>query len=139
MYHPYFTFTSGTSVPPVIANTGVGAGTIDWQVPRRELRLEEKPLQHLDFILKNVVAEVFGELTKPQMPLKVKAKAEKIVKPYEVDGILREHHVTPINWEAFTHDVRRIQQLVDLWQNEVENARIEDNEQFNREFLLLLN
>ena len=131
-----FNLPSTTTLPQ---GTGGGAGRpvgINHQIPRRAATLKEKPLQHLDFILKNVVAEVFGELTTEVVSQEVKAQVEEIVKDYQMHGIISEHVVTPIDWEAFTHDIARIQQLMDLWQQEVENERIED---FNRMYLLLLN
>lgn len=129
-----------------VQNTGAGSGTIDWQEPRRKLRLKEKPLQHLEFVLKNVVAEVFGDLTKPEIPKKVKLEAKKIVKAYEIEdfapeGILSEHVPPPIDFEALSSDSARLQQLMNLWQQEVENKRrlFNEIEEANIEFLLLMN
>ena len=115
--------------------TRVGGG-INWQTPRKAVALKEKPLRHLDFILKNVVAEVFGELTADEVSEKVKTQAQEIVKEYQTEGIISQHFVTPVDWEAFSRNANDIQRLIDLWESQIKNARIEE---FNRMYLLLLN
>lgn len=124
------TVTIGTGI---VKKTG---GGINWQTPRKAVALKEKPLRHLDFILKNVVAEVFGELTADEVGEQVKAQAQEIVKEYQTEGIISEHFITPIDWEAFSRNANDIQRLIDLWESQIKNARIEE---FNRMYLLLLN
>ena len=124
-----------TALVPIDTVTRVGGG-INWQIPRKAVALKEKPLRHLDFILKNVVAEVFGELTADEVSQQVKTQAQEIVKDYQTEGIISQHFIMPIDWEALSRNANDIQKLIELWESQIKNARIEE---FNRMYLLLLN
>lgn len=140
MYHPYFTFTSGSApTPPEVLIRG---GGIDHQRKRRKATISDKPNQQLDSIIAKAFKTVFGELTDKKAPKSVKKQANKIVGEY---AETYRPTVDEVDWAEFNQNLEAVQRLFALYQREIaDNQKLEEAKRLfemiendNIEFLLM--
>lgn len=135
---------SESTVTPDIPE--IRGGGLDHQAKRRKATLSDKPNQHLDQIIAKAFKTVFGELTDKKAPKKVAKQANKIVKEY---AETYRPTFDEVDWFAFNQDLDAVQRLFALYQKEITDARLleqqalearrifEQIENDNIEFLLM--
>jgi hypothetical protein len=140
---PFFFFGffdgDGVTPPPAVQIRG---GGVDHQRPRRKATISDKPIQHLNQIIEKAFKSVFSELTSKKAPKAVQKQANKIVKEYTDEY---RPNVAQIDWFAFNQDLEAVQNLFNLYQKEIANARqVAENKRIfdliendNLEFLLM--
>ncbi len=111
-------------VPPDIPIGGAGhpvpGPSIWWGEKKRR-----KFTKTFDWILDRVVSELYGELTQPNIAKSVQKEAAKLVRPYAKDG---EKVPQQVNWMALEQDIATVQRLIALWQDEVYNLQLQEDE-----------
>lgn len=133
-------FAYQETAPEVVSSgTTAGAGyPVDWQGKRRKLRLEEQPEKHLKAILDEVVAEYYADLTEGKTPKATKKAAAKIVRPF-VEPKSKQAPTPPVeavDWAALERNAKAVEQLVRLWNAEVD--RYENDEDDDDAILMML-
>lgn len=112
-------------VPPDIPIGGAGhpvpGPSIWWGEKKRR-----KFTKTFDWILDRVVSELYGELTQPAVAKAVQKEAAKIVRPYAQDG---EKVPQQVNWAKLEQDIQAVQRLMELYQIEVYNLQLQDDEE----------
>jgi alpha-amylase/alpha-mannosidase (GH57 family) len=140
---PYFFFgffDSGDAPAPVVPQ--VRGGGIDHQRRRKKATIADKPIQQLNQIIEQAFKTVFSELTSKKAPKALQKQANKIVKEYTDEY---RPNVAQIDWFAFNQDLEAVQNLFNLYQREIADARqVAENKRIfnliendNLEFLLM--
>lgn len=116
-------------VPVVDVYPGSGR-PVDWQGPRRKLKLKEQPEKHLRSILDKVVAEYYGELVSAEIPKSVKAEAADVVRPY-VSKDSRGNRVPQpdkVDWQSLEANASAVAAIIGLWNQEIRRYENEDDD-----------
>ena len=112
------------------ATTQQGGGG-HWVIKKRE------KVRRLDEIVEQGVREAYQEIT-GTAPKKIQKEAAKLVRPYIEKGVKPESipDAEKIDWEAMQRDARRVQAMLDLWQEQAMAERL--MAQNDEDVLLLL-
>lgn len=90
-----------------------GAGRpVYWQGKRKKLTLKDQPERHLDWILNNVVSELYGE-TAANSP-EIANKVEAIVRPYAQPGVAEKRTFEAIDWMALVENAAMLERINEL-------------------------
>lgn len=95
---------------PEVAVTQAGAGhPVYWQGKRKKLTLKDRPERHLDWILNNVVSELYSDevVSSPDISVKVEA----LVRPFIRPGDQQKKPVEAIDWLALVDNAAMLEQL----------------------------
>lgn len=74
------------------------------------------------------IDELYAELTEPEVPKAVTAKAVAIVKPYVGAGAKAVPQPQVIDWKALERDAEKVSALLALWTDEMERQAILDDD-----------
>ena len=102
-------YSLGEPAPEVdVAEAGAGH-PVYWQGKRKKLTLKDRPERHLDWILNNVVSELYSDeaVRSPDISVKV----DEITRPFIRPGDQQKKSVEAIDWMALVDNAAMLEQL----------------------------
>ena len=128
MHHPYFLFTNGGGTPPTPPQPGAGGGG---GISRRHAYgpanwRRKKWSQTVNEWVDSTAAEMYADLVAPSMPKEVRKEAAALVKPYADTGGIPKPAV--VDWEALQADADRVLDIIALWNEEMREREILDDD-----------
>lgn len=118
----------GIAVVQPAATTSGSGHPVYWQGKRKKRKLVDQPNKHLEYILHKVVSEYYRDIVESDLPKEVKKEAAKVVRPFvdkKVQGIPKTNSV---DWIALQRESDRIGLLLEIWNEELIAAEIDDEE-----------